>query len=192
MLDKTAVILAGGKNSRMNYRNKSFLEYEGLKFIERIIKEVSGYREIIIVSNNPSQYDYLGVKVVKDIIPGHGPLSGIHAGLINAQYHHSLVVACDMPFVKKDLLEYLGEIAEGYDVVVPKTGQYLQPLCAVYGKGCLPSIERFLENNTHKIIEFYPEVNVRYAEDEELTRFKGYERIFKNINTPEDYNLYCK
>ncbi|WP_432402938.1 molybdenum cofactor guanylyltransferase [Wukongibacter sp. M2B1] len=190
MLDKTAIILAGGKNSRMNYKNKSFLNVKGKSFIEAILDEVSSYREKIIVSNKPGLYNYLGVKIVKDIIPGHGPLSGIHAGLINAEYEHSLVLACDMPFVKKKLVDYLGELAEGYDAVVPKSGQHFQPLCAIYSKGCIEAIERCLKNNIYKIIDIYPKIKVRYVNYDELKDFKDIEGIFRNINTPSDYSKF--
>jgi len=190
VLDKTAIILAGGKNSRMNYKNKSFLHVKGKSFIETILNEVSSYREKIIVSNKPSLYNHLGVKVIKDIIPGHGPLSGIHAGLMNAKYEHSLVLACDMPFVEKNLVDYLGGLAEGYDVVVPWSGQHFQPLCAMYGKGCIDAIEKCLRNNVHKIIDFYPEVKVKYVGYDELKDFKDIEGIFRNINTPWDYSKF--
>lgn len=192
MLERTAVILAGGKNRRMNCQNKSFLEVEGRSFIERILKEVSSYKEIIVVSNHPSLYNHLGVKVIRDIIPGYGPLSGIHTGLLNAKYEHSLVLPCDMPFIRKELVDYLGGLAEGYDVVVPRCGRHFQPLCAVYGKGCIGAVENCLHNNTRKVIEFYPVVKVRYVDYEELETFKDVKKIFANINTPSDYRWFCR
>lgn len=192
MIDKTAIILAGGKNSRMNYKNKSFLESHGRSFIESILDVVSSYKEIIVVSNKPSLYNHLGVRVIKDIVPGYGPLSGIHAGLMNAKFDYSLVLPCDMPFIEKELVNYLGRLDDGYDVVVPWSGEHFQPLCAIYGKGCIDAIEECFRNNVRKIIDFYPNVNVRHVDYDELGEFKDIENIFRNINTPSDYKKFCK
>lgn len=194
LIDKTAVILAGGKSSRMMYQDKSFLKYGENTFIEKIISEVSGYKEILLVANDKSKFEYLGVKVVEDIIPGYGPLSGIHSGLINSGYDYSLIVACDMPFLNREVLDYIGSVEGDYDVLIPKSGDYLQPLCAVYGKNCLPAIERKLQEDVKKIIAFFPEVSVKYIEMDELKEKFTFdvEEMFKNINTLEDYRLHIK
>ncbi|MDY2582926.1 MAG: molybdenum cofactor guanylyltransferase, partial [Clostridium perfringens] len=110
MIKKSAAILAGGKSSRMNYRNKAFLKYEEDYFIERIIKALEDYEEIIIISNNPEEYTEFGLKVFKDIYPSQGPLSGIHSALNHIKNDYCLVVACDMPFINKEVVNYLGNI----------------------------------------------------------------------------------
>lgn len=187
MIEKTAVILAGGKNSRMNYKNKSFLKYNGQSFINRTLNSVSGFKEKIIVSNNPAEYKFKDIKVVEDIIPGHGPLSGIHSGIYNAAYFYSLVIACDMPFVAQEFLEFIAEFSAGYDVVVPAPDDYMQPLCAVYSKNCLPFIEESIKKYNRKIISFYPRVKVKKIQNKELRNFSDIDYMFKNINTPDEY-----
>ena len=127
MIKKSAAILAGGKSSRMNYRNKAFLKYEEDYFIERIIKALEDYEEIIIISNNPEEYTEFGLKVFKDIYPSQGPLSGIHSALNHIKNDYCLVVACDMPFINKEVVNYLGNIKEDYEI----SGKTTTSLCHI-------------------------------------------------------------
>ncbi|MDF2592006.1 MAG: molybdenum cofactor guanylyltransferase [Clostridia bacterium] len=191
MLDASAIILAGGKNSRMNYQNKALLKFGDGIIIEKIIKEVSDFKQIIVSTNDPTPYTYLDVKLVKDIYPSQGPLSGIHAGLANSQFSHSLVLAFDMPFIKRNLLEYLVDLSREYDAVVPRSGKLYQPLCAIYAKACLPYIEANLKLNIRKATSFYKDIRVKYVDEQELKWFGDFEYIFRNINTPSDYKNYC-
>jgi molybdopterin-guanine dinucleotide biosynthesis protein A len=190
MIDASVIILAGGKNSRMNYMEKSQLKLDNDRFIDRILREVKGFSQIIISTNNPENYDSLGAQLVMDSYKDFGPLCGIHAGLEKSCYKYSVVVAVDAPFLNRQILEYLYSLASNYDVIVPKIKEQVQPLCGVYSKECLPYIEANLNNNIKKIMDLYKSVNVRYV-TEELVSFGNIEDIFRNINTPEDYKLYC-
>ena len=68
MIKKSAAILAGGKSSRMNYRNKAFLKYEEDYFIERIIKALEDYEEIIQESIRSLDLKFLRIYIlVKDL-----------------------------------------------------------------------------------------------------------------------------
>lgn len=187
MIDKTAVILAGGKSSRMNFNDKSLLKIRDKRFIEIIIEELKDYKEIIIVSNKKQDYEYLDVTIVEDILPNKGPLSGIHSALKNATYNECLCVACDMPMIKRDLMNYLGNFKGEYDALVPIVNEKLQPLCAIYKKTCLDKIESCLKNDIRKITLLYSSINVHYVNEEELTCCKNVKNQFKNINTPKDY-----
>lgn len=190
MINKTAVILAGGLSSRMNYNNKAFLELNGEKLIEIMLKKVSMFSEIIIVSNNPSEYEYLGVKVVTDIIPQRGPMSGIHSALTHAAFDHCMVMACDMPSTPTTLLKYLSSLSEGYDVVVPRIGGRYEPLCSVYGKNCLNPMEECLNHEKYKLGFIYPMVKVREVTREEILPFGEPDNLFANINDPETYSKF--
>jgi molybdopterin-guanine dinucleotide biosynthesis protein A len=192
MIYNTAIILAGGKSSRMNYQNKSFLKLKNKTFIEKILDELDLYDEKIIISNKPEEYLNLDVKVVKDIIPQCGPLSGVHSGLINAKYEYSLVVACDMPFINKEFVKNILTFATGYDAVIPISNGYIQPLCGVYKKTCLPVIEKNLKKNNHKIREIFKDLNVRYLKDEEINKLSNSEYVFININNPKEYDYYVR
>jgi len=182
-----AIILAGGKNSRMG-RNKAFLELGQKRIIDGVIEKLADYfPEIVVVTNDPPSYQYLGVKVTSDIIPGLGPLSGMHAGLKASGQDYNLILACDMPFISAALGRYLVDEARGFDVAVPQVGKYLQPLFAVYAQSCLPYIEDCLNRGIFKIITFYPLVKVNYVGQERLrSKAPDLEKVFLNVNTPRE------
>ncbi|MGI9950931.1 molybdenum cofactor guanylyltransferase [Moorellaceae bacterium AZ2] len=183
------IALAGGKSSRMG-TNKALLPVGRDTMLGTVVSVLKSlFPETLVVTNEPELYLELGVKLVGDIFPAMGPLGGIHAGLVASPFWYNFVVACDMPFLEPRLIAFMLEQAEGYDVVVPRLDGYLQPLHAVYSKGCLPAIEDCLGKGVTKIIAFYPAVRVRYIEAEILRRYGEPERIFFNINTPADLEL---
>ncbi|HHW07455.1 MAG TPA: molybdenum cofactor guanylyltransferase [Clostridia bacterium] len=185
-MNASIIILAGGKSSRMK-RDKAFVTVGNQPLIERIIDKVKNdFQEIIVVTNRPGAYDYLQVKVVSDLIPGLGPLSGMHAGLICSTSNYNLVVACDMPFVSTQLASLMLEEAPGYDVVAVRTADGLQPLHGIYGKDCIPVIETALKGEARKITHIYPYLNVKVIEAEKLAAWGITGEVFFNVNTPED------
>ncbi len=125
-------------------------------------------------------------RVIEDIFPDAGSLGGIYSGLMASSSCNNLIVACDMPFLNVSLLRYLLELPPSYDAVIPRVGGYLEPLHAVYSKDCLPSIRQLLKQDNHKIIDFLPQIKVRYVEEEEVNRFDPEHLSFLNINTQEN------
>lgn len=181
------IILAGGLNTRIRI-NKAFLAIGNEPIVQRIIEVLKPLvADIIIVANQPGSYNSLGVQVVTDIIPQRGPLSGIHAGLKASRYQYNFVVACDMPFLEPSLISYLLECSPGFDVVVPRMGNYLQPLHAVYSRVCFQPIEENLLANRRQIISFYDKVRVKYVDVDRLLTEAELNRMFFNINTRCDY-----
>jgi molybdopterin-guanine dinucleotide biosynthesis protein A len=179
-------IQAGGQSSRMG-TDKSFVEYNGRPMIETVLAQVADLgEETFIVTNNPELYAYLGLPTVSDIYPDHGPLGGIHTAVFHASHPHTLVVACDMPWLKRPLLKYLISLRESADVIVPLWDKFPEPLHAIYSKACLPPIEENLKAKRLKITRFFGQVNVRYVAREEIAQFDENGRSFANINTPQD------
>ena len=183
----TAVILAGGKSSRMG-RNKAFLKIEGKTFIERQIELLRNvFAEIIISANTPSEYEHLKVPVVEDIFPDKGPLGGIYSGLIMSDSFYTFMLACDMPFVEIELIKHLKSFAEGHDAVIPKSERGLEPLHAFYSKKCLEPIKKELDSNNLRIISFFPGVSVKIVELDSLPFSGNFKDSIKNLNTMEEY-----
>lgn len=182
-----AIVLAGGQNRRIN-RPKAFLEVGGRRIIDRIVGELAPVcGEILVVTNTPEHYDGLGVKVVRDILPYRVPLAGLHAGLVHSGASYNLVVACDMPFVDGRLACWLLEQAPGFDAVVPTHHAGLvEPLCAVYGRTCIGPIERCLAGGRRRVVDFFPWIRVKYIREGELALLADPDRVFFNVNTPED------
>lgn len=188
MIEATAIILAGGKSTRMG-RNKAFVRVKEHKMLEGVIRVLNGEFPEIIVSANDNLFDDLGVKTVPDIFPDHGPLGGIHAGLRTSSYAMNFLVACDMPFIDVRLAVHMVKSAAGYDAVVPRLRKYYQPLFAVYSKTCLTAIENRLKQGQNKIFSFYSDVKTRFIGIDEIGLFGDPEKIFFNVNTPVDLDL---
>ncbi len=204
----TGIVLAGGRSSRMG-REKAFLRIGGQPLVERVIGRLQRLcTEMIIVTNSPEHYAHLPARLVSDVIPGRGPLVGIYSGLREAQNDLAVVVACDMPFLNPSLLQFMVAQSSRYDVVIPRTryeaaprglhrhqalptgrAKGLHPLHAVYRKTCLPPIERLIGANDLRVIGFFPQVRVRYVEQDEIVRFDPLQRSFFNVNTPSDLSL---
>jgi molybdopterin-guanine dinucleotide biosynthesis protein A len=97
------------------------------------------------------------------------------------------VASCDIPFPSSPLIGHLSSLADGFDAVVPRTGDCFEPLFAIYRKTCLEPMKRLLELENHRIYDFYPDLNVRYVDEEEIARIPGGVRSLVNINTPEEF-----
>ncbi len=168
--------------------NKAFVRVGGSPIIERIIARVRPLGDqVILVTNSCDEYEYLGLPIFTDLIPGKSTLGGLYTAIAQSQGDYTLVVSCDQPFLNPDLLRYLIGLREGYDVVVPlNRDHYPQSMQAVYGKGCLDPIRRRLEADQLKVIGFFAEVRVREVRGDEIDRFDPLRQSFINVNTPDD------
>lgn len=183
----TAVILAGGRSSRMQ-SNKALLPYQGGRFIEAIHRLLrSIFAEVILVTNNPEQYDFLPCRKVPDLYEGMGVLAGIHSGLYHSSNPAIFAVACDMPYLTESLIRHMASRADAGGVLIPESPGGLEPLHAVYGKGCLAAIEATLLSGQRKIVSFFDRTNVSKINVELVAYFDPEFVSFININTPRDY-----
>lgn len=185
----TGVVLSGGRSSRM-LTNKAFVEVQGHKIIDSVLGKLSAVMDdIILVTNDPDTYEKYqtkSVRIVTDIIPGKGPLSGIHAGIVHAKHDYIAAVACDMPFLDMGFINYMIGQVEGWQAVVPKIGDYFQPLCAVYAKGWQDLLENSLLNDQLKISRLYEKLSIKYIEEAEIIRFGDPDKMFFNVNNQDD------
>jgi molybdopterin-guanine dinucleotide biosynthesis protein A len=145
------------------------------------------FSEIIIVSNTPEAFsDLNGVRIVKDVYPGIGPLGGIHAVLKYAHSEAVFIVAGDMPLLSAGLIKY--EIEEYLrkmpDVLIPKTGEFIEPLHSVFSTEMAGNLEKFIKGNkSFAVWEYLKNVRTEYFEPPDI---KEAMRSFMNINSPED------
>ena len=185
--DITAVILAGGQSSRMG-SNKALLPYRGGRFIEAIHRQLLElFPEVLLVTNNPEQYEFLPCCKVADRYPGMGALAGLHAGLYHATTPHIFAVACDMPYLNSALIRRLSNLRNQADVVIPQVENGLEPLHALYGKGCLPFMEQALLADRRRIVSFFPQVRVQQFSQDRVATIDPAFASFRNVNTPSDY-----
>lgn len=180
--DVTGVILAGGRSSRMG-RDKAGLELGGLSFFERILSVFRSLFPHILIAGDRPDLAAPDLPCFPDVYPGSA-LGGLHTGLLAAETPYIFVAACDMPCPDPAMIRALVARRRGHDVVVPKTPSGLEPLFALYGKGCLQPMRALLEAKNYRIYDFYPEVRVRYLEPNEFPA--GWKRTLVNVNTPEE------
>ena len=186
-MNASGIILAGGKNTRMG-QNKSFLSINGERLIDKTLNLYRQiFTDIIIVTNDPLSYiEFTDAAIATDIYRGKGPLGGIYTGLFYAKNDYAFVCPCDMPFLKKDFVDYLLAQNGKCDVIVPETAEGYQPLHAVYSRNCLPSIRRLILMDKLKITGFYRDMRVLPISEEQIRPFNEDGSLFQNLNTPEE------
>ena len=188
----TAVILAGGKSTRMDF-DKQFLEIGERRLIDNLrLKLRKDFDEIIVVTNK-SEY-YLGFidKITEDIIVGRGPLSGIHSGLKSASSEYVYFVACDMPNIYLEYIRYMKEELEHLNVkaCVTRFGKWIEPFNAFYSKSFIKDIERYLLKGKRSVNALLDKVKIHYIEEEKAREFSPNWSMFLNLNTRDDLNEF--
>ena len=159
--------------------------------IERTIDCLSTVSQALLVVSSREQFRLIAAarlkgRLIVDIYPGKGVLGGIYTGLTSADSFYSLVVGCDMPFLNRDLLCYLIEIAPSFDVVVPRIDNMLEPLHAVYSRDCLAPIKELIGKDRLGISQLFKLVKTRYVDKDEIAKFDPRCLSFFNINTLDD------
>lgn len=183
----TGVIQAGGKSTRMGGRPKALMELGGRRIIERVMTVLeSVVDDVLVVTNTPELYAFLGVPMVPDVYPDHGSLGGIYSGLTAASGEAAFTVACDMPFLRPEIVRLIVERAGAGDVVIPRVHGLYETLHAAYRKTCLPPMQERLARGRLKIIDFFDAVHVVAIEEDELGRYGDLDIVFMNVNTPEE------
>ena len=189
-MDISYIVLAGGKSLRLG-RDKIIEKVGKTTLLEKVISRIDSLsKDIVIVTSEERDFSQLTdnpkVKTVSDIFPGRGSLGGIYTGLVKTEAFYNFVIAVDMPFLNRELLAYMTDVADGYDYVIPRIGSFYEPLHAIYSKNCISPIETMINKNRRVIIELFDYVKVRYVEAEEIDRFDPQHLSFFNINTIED------
>jgi len=189
-LDVGYIVLAGGKGLRLG-QDKALEVIGDRSLLEWVVFHLSSLnKDIIVVTALKQSFPQLGgypkLKVVTDIYPNKGALGGIYSGLKASGSFYNLVVACDMPFLNQVLLRYMIQVSAGFDLVVPRLGDMVEPLHAVYSKGCLAPIESLLKQDNLSLRQLFTLVKVRYVEAGEIDRFDPEHLSFFNINSQAD------
>ncbi len=186
--DCTGVILAGGKNSRLPGKKKSFQRIGETTMLDRALALFSAlFKETILVVNEPRDFVGLDVTLVTDIIPARCALAGLHAGLFHASFPWAYVTACDFPFASKAVIEHLAQKRQaGTQVIIPRTKEGLEPLTAIYSRTCMPLIESNLKKNIFMIKKFFNAKRVLEVPFEQLKKLDPDLNFRFNVNTPAD------
>lgn len=186
------VIQAGGESRRMG-RDKGLAPFLGRPLITRIIERLEPIAsEMIVTTNHPEAYQFLGLPLFSDLIPGRGALGGLYTALSAATQPLAAVVACDMPFVRPELLTAQRDLLleKGVDAVVPHLGGGVEPFHAVYRcASCLPHIKAALDADKWRADAWFSKANVLLMRKEQIQTFDPELSSFSNVNTPEELHL---
>jgi molybdenum cofactor guanylyltransferase len=183
-----ALILAGGENRRIPFL-KGFLEINGTKIIESNVRLLRGiFNRVLISTNSPELYFYLGALMVGDIIKHKGPMTGIYSALNVPDVSDVFVTACDMPFINVILIQHMVNKWDGkQDAVIPVFDNRPQPLFGIYSQKVTGKIEDSIKNGRRSLWELLKRINVLYIKEEEVRSIDREGKSFVNINTMEDF-----
>lgn len=182
-------ILAGGRSSRMG-RAKGLLTFGGEPLVVHVARLLEFTGEASVVIGPPEVYANLGIRVVPDDGESLGPLGGISTALRIATCEWNLIVGCDLPFLTREWLEFLvaRAIGSSADVIMPLSERGFEPLCAMYRKSARRAIAGALERGVRKITDGLATLTLASIAPAEWKAFDPCGRLFKNVNTPEDYD----
>jgi molybdopterin-guanine dinucleotide biosynthesis protein A len=185
----TIVIQAGGESRRMG-QDKALVPFLGQPLIERILERIRGLAdEILVTTNNPGAFQFLGVPLYPDLVPDRGALGGLYTALRAASHPLVGVVACDMPFLNPDLLAFEREKLMGTkaDIVIPETSSGLEPFHAVYRRStCLEPVKSALDAGKWRVDAWFYQIKLLALTSEEMRLYDPHLVSFWNVNTPED------
>ena len=194
-MDIGALILMGGKNSRMNGNVKGLLKIKNSTFLEKIQETLNDFSSIYLSINDKfskeqkQNFENMGFKIIEDIYKEIGPLGGIYSSLLNCKEEYLFITACDMPFITKNSIEVLcNKVDKNTDgVVFYDKNNKLYPLGAIYSKNVLPIIEEMIEKKYYKLSYLieksnFVKINI---EKTDITL-----KVLSNINTLQEYDLF--
>jgi molybdopterin-guanine dinucleotide biosynthesis protein A len=185
----SVVIQAGGESRRMG-QDKGLVPFLGRPLIYRAVDRLSPIAaELLVTTNRPEAYAFLGLPLFSDPIPGRGALGGLYTALQAASHPLAAVVACDMPFINPRLLAAQRDalLASGSDIAIPHINGGLEPFHAVYRReACLPHVLAALGADKWRVDAWFSQVKVHLLREADLRKWDPELLSFRNVNTPEE------
>ena len=170
-------------------RDKALLELEGVALIVRIARLVELAGDRCSVVGDSVRLEGLELDIIEDEFPGAGPLGGIATALGASGAEWNLIVACDLPYLTREWLEFLigRAVRSDADAVLPMNERGAEPLCAVYHKRAEAAIRAALDRGVRKVTDGLAEVRIEFIEPSQWKGFDSEGLLFKNMNSPADY-----
>jgi molybdopterin-guanine dinucleotide biosynthesis protein A len=182
--DLSALILAGGKSSRMG-RDKALIEIDGIPLLKRVCDAARQCtNSIYVMTSWVDRYQALlpSVNFIVEESP-RSPIVAFAEALDHIPTEWVLLLACDLPRINGNVLQQwstqLDQIPETVMALLPKHPKGWEPLCGFYRKTCLPGLQRHLEQGERSF--------QGWLEMELVQELRVSDRqILTNCNTPED------
>lgn len=189
---ETAVILAGGKSTRMGF-DKQFLKINEKRLMKMLICELKKeFQDIIIVTNKPEQYEESSCRIFSDEIKEVGPLSGIHVGLKNSRSKYTYFIACDMPNINLEYIKYMKNeiLKNNSEACVSKKEGHIEPFNSFYSNGIIDKVEKLIRNNKRSMLTLIDIIEVLVVDENTLNEYNKFSDMFINLNTKEDLKSF--
>ena len=186
-----AVIMAGGKSSRMG-QDKALLPVDGRPRLSVLAERWLGVFDGLMISADTRErfagLDLSGARIVEDVRPGAGPMAGLEAVMTAVPADRYFLTAVDLPFGDPALaVELAGRMGDADTCLIQRTGRGWEPLFALYGRSCLPTISAALDQGKRSFYRgLLPFVTVQKVPEESLPDFR-LDRLLLNTNTPEEW-----
>jgi len=187
MITLTAVLLAGGESRRMG-RDKATIEFDGRPLWKRQLEVLRavGPEKIFVSARTIPSWLPDDAELLLDDPPSRGPLSGLTKALAAMRTTHLLALAVDMPFMTREQLDVLYELAAEGRGVVPVIGERAEPLVAVYPADAAMDFATALAGT-----DFSLQRVVRKLAAEEKVRLLAVpaqdEYFYRSVNEPDDF-----
>jgi molybdenum cofactor guanylyltransferase len=184
VMQATLLVLAGGESRRMG-RTKAWLEVGDTTLVRWIIDRLApGFSEVMLSFADPEQVrELIPYRIVFDRKPSAGPLAGLEAGVSAARNEVTFAIACDMPYVTRELAEMAVAASHGCDAAIPRIDGRPEPACAAYRRSALPAITAALDAGRYRASDLAEQLDVTWLEGLDPD-------LFRSLNGPDDYERF--
>ncbi|MFP4439312.1 MAG: molybdenum cofactor guanylyltransferase [Chloroflexaceae bacterium] len=193
----TGIVVAGGSSRRLGQDKRRLRLWgaDGPTLLEHTLVQLAPLcAERLVVLNDPQAWPDLPARRIPDSYPDGGALGGIYAGLAAMTHPYALVVAADMPLLRRELPAVMLAYPRKYDALVPRSPRPdavrnaagLEPLHAIYSRACCAPLRRMLDQGQRRIADFLASVRMETVAPEVIARYDPAGQAFLNINTPDD------
>ena len=181
----SAIILSGGRATRMNSVDKGLIQLQQKPLIAHVIARLKPQVDEILINANREimQYEAFGLPVLQDEnMVFLGPLAGFSLGLQHGKHDYVLTVPCDSPLLPLDLAQRLmaALLEHLADIAVASSDSNAHPVFCLMRKTVLPSLMDYLAKDNRKVSTW--QKGLRYVEVD----FQKSADAFVNLNTFED------
>lgn len=182
----TAAVLAGGMSRRFG-KDKTLAVLEGRPLIQWVAEGVKDYAdEIMVVSKDPSKYEFLGITQAVDKYEQQCPLVGFLTAFDKAENDAVFMISADTPLFPFSALPEMLEISDKADAVVPVVDGKMYPCAAVYRKSVVDKLTELYNAGEYKLVKAFKHFNVKYPDNDFFDKYCDKNTAFINVNTPED------
>lgn len=184
----SAIILAGGLATRMG-GEKPLRRLHGTTLLDHALDLARAACDDLIVACGARAFSVpADVRLAPDapVDAGKGPLAGISAGLALASHDRVLVLACDLPNVTPALIAALLDKLPAHGCAWCRHKADEPLVAALWREPAIVAARQALAEGRNKVLPVWQGLNPVVVQGSELAALGDPDRLFANINTPDD------